>query len=307
MPVPLSAIVEAPPLEALLVMVTVPVSAPAAVGSNCRSSVAVWPALSVSGVVIPVMEKPVPLTAAALMVTEPVPLEVSFTGCVAGELRLTFPKATLLDPSVSPAVVPVVAVDAAFSCREQVSELLLSDAVRVAVWAELTAAAVAVNLALDAPAATANDAGTFTALLLLARLTVIALLVAAVSVTVQASVPAPVREALLHVSELKGCEPRFPRCCANMKPGAQHRIVIVAAARRYLDALEARLCCDRASNCEGWLHCNASSAATARPKEGGMSLKSICWHLVTPGHTPPVRARSVPAARGLPAKRKGSG
>ena len=240
-----------------------------------------------------------------LTATEPVPLDVSFTVCVAGELRLTFPKATLLDPSVSPAVVPVVPVDAAFSCREYVSELLLSEAVSVAVWAELTAEAVAVNLALDVPAATANDAGTFTALLLLARLTVMALPVTAVSVTWHASVPAPASDALLHVSEPNGCEPRTPRCCPSIRPGAQHSRVTIPAARQVLNALDPRPFPDRASNCEEWLHCNASSAASARPKEE-MSLKSICWHLVTPGHTPPVRARSAPAARSLPAKRKGS-
>jgi hypothetical protein len=256
-------------------------------------------------VVIPVIEKPVPLIAAALMVTEPVPLEVSFTVCVAGELRLTFPKATLAEPSDNPAV-PVVPVDAAFNCRGKVSELLLFEAVNIAICVELTAEAVAVNLALDALAATVTDAGTLTAVLLLPRLTVIALLVAPVSVTWHASVPAAVSDALLHVSELNGCELRLDRCCPSIRPGAQHSRVIIPAARQVLSALDPRPFPDRASNCEGWLHCNASSTATARPKEGGMSLKSICWHLVTPGHTPPVRARSAPAARSLPAKRKGS-
>jgi hypothetical protein len=300
--------VAVPPLEAVLVMVTVPVSAPAVVGSNCRSSVAVWPAVRVTGAASPDIEKPVPLIAAALIVTEPVPLDVSFTVCVAGVFRSTLPKATLADPSVNPAVpvVPVVPVDAAFNCRGKVSELPLFEAVNIAVCVEMTAETVAVNLALDAPAATASEAGTLTALLLLARLTVIALPVAAVSVTVQASPPAPVIVALLHVSELKGCELRTPRCCPSIRPGAQHRIVTIPAIRQCFDAPESRLCPDRASNCEGWLHSNASSAATARPKEGGMSLKSIRWHLVTPGHTPAVSARGTPAARSLPAKRKGS-
>jgi hypothetical protein len=245
------------------------------------------------------------LIAAALIVTEPVPLDVSFTVCTAGVFRFTLPKATLVEPTVSPAVA-VVPVDAAFNCRGKVSALPLFDAVNIAVCVELTAETVAVNLALDAFAATVTDAGTFTALLLLANVTVMALLVAVVSATVQASLPAPVRDALLQVSEFSECAPRFPRCCPNIEPGAQHSSTIMPAARQYFDALDPRLCPDRASNCEGWLHCNASSAATLRPKEGGTSLKSIRWHLVTPGHTPAARARSAPAARNLPAKRKGS-
>lgn len=280
MPVPLSAMAAVLPLVALLLMVTVPVSAPAAVGSNCRSSVTVWPALSVSGVVIPLIEKPVPLIAAALMVTDPVPLNVSFTVCVAGEFRFTLPKTTVVDPSVSPAV-PVVPPDA-FNCSEKVSELLLAEAISVAVCAEVTAEAVAVKLALDAPAATVTDAGTLTALLLLARLTVIAPPVAAVSVTVQASVTAPVSVPLPQESALnESCEPppQCPRCWPNRSPGAQHRMVTIPANRRYFDAPEPRPRPDRASNCEGWLHCNASSVATARLKEGGISLNPMVWHL----------------------------
>jgi hypothetical protein len=99
---------------ALLLIVTEPLSVPAAVGSNTRSSVAVWPAVRVTGAVSPDIVKPVPLMVAALIVTEPVPLDVSLTVCVAGEFRLTLPNATAVDPSVSPAV----PVDAAFSCRE---------------------------------------------------------------------------------------------------------------------------------------------------------------------------------------------
>jgi hypothetical protein len=81
--------------------------------------------------------------------------------------------------------------------------LLLSEAVRVAVCAVLTAEAVAVKLALVAPEATTTEAGTFTAVLLLARVTANPLLpAAAVSVTVQASVPAPVSDPLPQVSPL---------------------------------------------------------------------------------------------------------
>jgi len=70
----------------------------------------------------------------------------------------------------------------------------------------VTAVAVAVNAALDAPAATVTEAGTVTALLLLARLTAVELGAAPVSVTVQGSVAAPVSEALLHETALTaGC------------------------------------------------------------------------------------------------------
>jgi hypothetical protein len=58
----------------------------------------------------------------------------------------------------------------------------------------VTALAVAVKLALVAPAAIVTDAGNVTALLLLARLTAVALAAAEVSVTVHASVPTPVSD-----------------------------------------------------------------------------------------------------------------
>ena len=51
-------------LEALEVMVTVPVALPAAVGVNVTLKVALWPAVSVTGVVMPFIVKPVPLIAA---------------------------------------------------------------------------------------------------------------------------------------------------------------------------------------------------------------------------------------------------
>jgi hypothetical protein len=66
----------------------------------------------------------------------------------------------------------------------------------------VTAVAVAVKLALDAPAAIVTEAGTVTALLLLDKLTVVALVAAEISVTAQASVPAPVSELLLQETAL---------------------------------------------------------------------------------------------------------
>jgi hypothetical protein len=75
-------------------------------------------------------------------------------------------------------------------------------AVSVAVCVVLTAVAVAVKLALVAPAAIVTDAGTVTAVLLLARVTAVAVVAAEVSVTAQASVPAPVSDPLLQESAL---------------------------------------------------------------------------------------------------------
>jgi hypothetical protein len=144
------------------------------------------------------------LIVAALTVTDEVPLDVSLTVCVDGVFRLTLPKATVLEPSVS-AVVPEVA---GCSFSAQVSSLSLSDAVSVAVCAAVTADAVAVNPALFAPEAMVTDAGTFTALLLLARVTARLLLALLASVTVQASVPAPFIELLVQLSALNAtCDP----------------------------------------------------------------------------------------------------
>jgi hypothetical protein len=79
----------------------------------------------------------------------------------------------------------------------------VAEAVSVAAVAVLTAEAVAVKVALVAAAATVTDDGMETAALLLARFTVRPLAcAAAVSVTVQLSVPAPVIDALVHVREL---------------------------------------------------------------------------------------------------------
>ena len=61
--------------EELLVIVSWPVRAPAVVGANWTYKVAVWPGLSVTGNVMPEMEKPAPVTVAALTVTAAVPVE----------------------------------------------------------------------------------------------------------------------------------------------------------------------------------------------------------------------------------------
>jgi len=109
-PVPLRLIVAVPPEEALLEMVSVPVAAPADMGSNCTCSVAAWFGVNVTGNVTPEILKPVPAIVAELMVSVPLPLEVSVTDCVVGEFRFTFPNDRLPALRVS-------AGSAAFNCR----------------------------------------------------------------------------------------------------------------------------------------------------------------------------------------------
>jgi len=55
-----------------------------------------WPGFKVTGVVPPVMEKPVPETVAVLTVTAAVPLDVRVTVCVVAELMTTLPNAMLV-------------------------------------------------------------------------------------------------------------------------------------------------------------------------------------------------------------------
>jgi len=88
---------------------------------------------------------------------------------------VTVPKATLLVPKVNVGVVVL-------SVRAKVFEIPPDVAVKVAVCFEVTAVAVAVKPALDAPAAIVTDAGTVTALLLLDKLTVVRVVAAEVSV-----------------------------------------------------------------------------------------------------------------------------
>ena len=92
-PVPLSAIV--PPLEALLLIVTAPLAAPATVGSKPTVRVAVWPGFNVSGTVMPDTEKPAPLTETPLIVSAAVPDEVTVTDWLVEVFRRSVPNATL--------------------------------------------------------------------------------------------------------------------------------------------------------------------------------------------------------------------
>jgi hypothetical protein len=193
-PVPLRLTVADGLLDELLLMVSVPVAAPAVVGSNSTVMVADWFGFSVTEEPPPVIVKPVPLIDGELTATGEPPVEVSVTDCVVGVFRLTSPKEMLVVLMVS------VGVDA-LNCSVKFSETLPARAVNVTVAALENAETVAEKLAVVAPAATVTEVGTETELLLLARPTVNPPLgAAALTVTVQLSVPAPVIEALVQES-----------------------------------------------------------------------------------------------------------
>jgi hypothetical protein len=94
-PEPLRLITVDVPLDELLVKVNEPLSAPAAVGSNCTVSVAVELGARVSGKVAPETVKPDPATVAALMVTATVPVEDRVTICVVAVFTFTVPNPML--------------------------------------------------------------------------------------------------------------------------------------------------------------------------------------------------------------------
>jgi len=195
-PVPLRAITAEEPVEELLVMVSVPATAPALVGSNCTLRVAVWPAVRVSGSVTPDTVKPVPVSASAVTTTGAVPEEVKVTVCTVGVFSATEPKASVVALRVSFGT-------AAFRVRETVFETPFAVAFRVTVCAVATEAAVAVKDALVAPAATVMAEGTVTEVLLLDKATLSPPVgAAAARVTVQASVADPVRDTLVQESAL---------------------------------------------------------------------------------------------------------
>ena len=94
-------------------------------GSNSTLSVACWPGFNVIGKVAPEIAKPAPVTAAALMVTGTVPVEVKVTGCgVAVVFTTTLPNAKLVALMLS-------AGTAAFNCRAKVLDTLPALAVIV--------------------------------------------------------------------------------------------------------------------------------------------------------------------------------
>lgn len=93
-PVPLSAIARGEP-AALLVMATLPVTAPAVVGANFTVNEVFCPALIVTGAVNPLMLNPVPEALAAEIVTLAVPVFVNVTGTEPALPSNRLPKAML--------------------------------------------------------------------------------------------------------------------------------------------------------------------------------------------------------------------
>jgi hypothetical protein len=141
------------------------------------------------------------------MVTGAVPAEFSVRGNVDAVFTVTLPKAKLAGLIFN----CELATAAAFSCREKVLETPPALAVSVTACADVTEDTVAVNPALVAFAGTINVAGAVTAELLLARFTLTPPLpAAAVSVTVQLSLPDSVIDALLQESALNAAGAAAP-------------------------------------------------------------------------------------------------
>jgi len=123
-PVPVRLIRVEVPLDELLVRVKEPVSAPAAVGSNCTVSVAVEFGFRVSGKVAPETVKPDPATAASLMITATVPVDDKVSVCVVAVFTLMLPKLMLAALTLS-----VGTPDP--SCRANIFDTLFAVAVSV--------------------------------------------------------------------------------------------------------------------------------------------------------------------------------
>jgi hypothetical protein len=94
-------------LDALLPIVTDPLTAPAAVGSNPIVRVAVWPGFRSIGALIPDTENPVPVTVAPLRMSCAVPEDVTVTDLLVAVFSRSVPNATLVALRVSPGVTAV--------------------------------------------------------------------------------------------------------------------------------------------------------------------------------------------------------
>jgi hypothetical protein len=112
------------PFDELLVKVSEPAAAPAAVGSNCTVIVAVEFGLRVSGKVAPEIVKPGPATASSLTITATVPVEDRVTVCVVAVFTLTLPK-----PMLAALTLSVGTPDP--SCRAKIFDTLFAVAVSV--------------------------------------------------------------------------------------------------------------------------------------------------------------------------------
>ena len=107
-PVPVTAIVAGDSV-ALLVIVTVPLSAAAVVGENVRVKGRFCPGVIVTGAVTPLVLKPVPVTAMFEIVRLELPVSESVTLCVPIVSTVTLPKLTLVEltPRTNVAATPV--------------------------------------------------------------------------------------------------------------------------------------------------------------------------------------------------------
>ena len=99
----------------LFTRLMLPLAAPTVVGANFAVNVLVCPGVSVRGTVMPLMEKPVPLALAELMVTFAVPGLLSVTVWVALLPTFTLPKLTVEGEADSCATPWPVAVSATVS------------------------------------------------------------------------------------------------------------------------------------------------------------------------------------------------
>ena len=208
----------------MLMKVSVPVAAPAIVGSKVTANAAVCFGLRVSGKVRPLeIAKPLPAIEAAVMVSGMFPDEVSVSDCVIAVFVRTLPNARPVELTFSAAV-------GTFRLSFRLADTPFAVPVRVAVCAVVTAEAVTMKTAVADPLGTVMDAGTVTALLLLERSTVKPPLPAAeVRVTLQDSVTAPVSDVLLQETTLSAggtwpVPPTLPVCIPRAESVRQQRI-----------------------------------------------------------------------------------
>ncbi len=110
--VPVRATTAVLPLVELLLIMSCPVSVPAAVGRNCSCKVTDWLGFNVIGKLPATRVKPAPEIEAEFTVTAEVPDDVSVTEPVAGEFTVTLPKLRVEALSVNCGLAAAVAVPA---------------------------------------------------------------------------------------------------------------------------------------------------------------------------------------------------
>ena len=201
-PVPLRPISAVALTDESLTIINWPATAPVLAGSNCTFTTTVAPGFIKIGRPITGIENPVPESVASPTVTGAVPVEVRVRDLVAAVLTPTSPNETLVELRLSTATY-------GFNCRLTFDDALLVLAVSVTVWAEVTADTSAINAALVEFSGIVTAVVLATAGLLLDKETLIPPLGAAVLlVTMQLSVPGPVKVVLLHERvRVAACEP----------------------------------------------------------------------------------------------------